>query len=102
MKKSAPPRRAPLAPSDEAFALVCKANGSNAKGKNRRQLVGVARVRVVAIDGEAVRVAVLMADPSYLVGRELEMRRAELYAASDRAEHRAFGREIERFWGAPL
>lgn len=89
--------RVPLDVGDEAWCLVSEPVG---RSEERSTLIGAARVRVTAIDGEAYTVDVLLASGGrVLVGRPLTMSRVELYARKSREEHEAFGTEVGRFWG---
>jgi hypothetical protein len=62
-------------------------------------VLGTARVKIDAIEGDSFAVTVLVSSPPYFAGRKLERRRAGLYATTG-AEHRAFARLINTFWGS--
>lgn len=88
---------AELRVGDEAWCFLTKKSGANA-----RWLVGGARVRVVALpstEGGPFLVEVRRATEAFQVGQRLEVRRFELYACRDRAEHATFGAEVDRLWG---
>ncbi len=97
--KPAAPVRAPLAIGDEAWVLLQKPVGDNAKGNNRATLTGCAKVRVEAVDGDRFDVVILLSSGHRLVGSRDTFMRAALYACTDRDEKAAFRAQVERFWG---
>lgn len=88
--------RVTLAAGDEAWCIVTEPVG---RSEEQHRLVGAARVRVVRIDGDVYTVELLRVSGPLLVGRTLDVGRGSLYATSG-AEHRKFGTEVDRFWGA--
>lgn len=92
---------APLAIGDEAWCILVERHPeSRAKGKGKGTVLGAGRIRVTAIDGATVRGVVLITGDreSYLVGREREFTRNELYSVTDPAEHLAFGDALAAYW----
>jgi len=63
-----------LGVGDEAWCLLERVDGTRSRSGDRRTLVGAARVRIEAIEGEAYRVVVLLA--RFWPRRELEGERS--------------------------
>jgi hypothetical protein len=88
-----------LSPGDEAFAIVTRPVGKNAKGDNRRAIVGPARVQIVASEGDTVVATVLAGSGAIVPGHRLSLPRDDVYASKDRGERKAFAVQVDRFWG---
>lgn len=86
-----------LVAGDEVFTLL-----ERKCGKERSELLGAARCRVVDVAGDILTVEVVAANPPWFVGRRLECPRPRPYAERDRAENAAFGRLLSKFWGQPI
>lgn len=92
--KAAAPAPAPLAVGDHAWAFICAKETGN---KGRREILGEARVEVVAIVGDRFDVRAFRASGRVSVGRIYRVRRMDLYAMTG-PEHVAFGAEIARLY----
>lgn len=84
--------RIDLGVGHEAHAVLTRPIGRG--DKNRRAVEGIAVVRVVDphVDGryDVFKVTILRSAPAYYVGREIEIKRCDLYASAEPAEMTAF------------
>jgi hypothetical protein len=85
----------------EAYAIVSHPVG---RSKQRRQLDGTARVRVVDahVDGRhnVFRCVIVLGSGGIIPGHHVELRRQDLFNVRVSAERIAFRAEVERFWGS--
>lgn len=90
--------RAPLEVGAEVWMLLHDVIGKQSASGDRSVLAGAARARVVEV-GDPYRVELLAVSGSARVGSVRDAKRVQLYAVADRAEHAAFGVQVNRFWG---
>lgn len=65
---------------DKAWAIIAEGIGYNAKGKNRRTIVGAAQVRVDDGRGDRIRATIVRGSPAYLNGQTHEFQHQDVYA----------------------
>lgn len=84
-----------------AFCILSKEHPhSKSRSPGKATVIGAAKVEVIeALASGRYRVKCLHASPHWWVGRELELGRGQLYAATDPAEHAAFSALVTRYWG---
>lgn len=84
---------------DRAWAILTEDIGSNAEGKNRRQIYGAGQVQILDGRGDRVRVRVIKGSPAHSAGMTFELLHADVYQ-DNRDGRLAFQRAIEQFYGA--
>jgi hypothetical protein len=89
----------------EVVMVLTEVSGTRSRSGDRRTVIGVGRGHVVARvpakdtrEDLIYRVKLERANPTHMIGREVELPRGWLYAIDLREERRAFEEAVRMFW----